>query len=80
MKTITFHGKKFEYDERAPKRYTVQKKIALRESDPAGMYEAINEIFCGKEDEVAQALDDDAEAFGDLLEAVMLAVGGEAKN
>ena len=34
MKTIQFEGEAYEYDELAPRRWSVQKALALGETDP----------------------------------------------
>ena len=80
MKTLQYDGMTFEYDERAPKRYSVQKALALGASDPAGFYAALDKIFCGHSDEYTERLDDDADKMLELLDRVTLAVGGKAKN
>jgi hypothetical protein len=80
MKTLQYDGMTFEYDERAPKRYSVQKALALGESDPAGFYGALDRIFAGRSDEYAERLGDDSERMLALLDAVSKAVGAKAKN
>ena len=80
MKTVQFDGQTFEYDERAPKRWSVQKALALGESDPAGFYGALDKIFAGRSDEYAERLGDDSERMLALLDAVSKAVGAKAKN
>ena len=80
MKTVQFEGEAYEYDERAPKRWSVQKALALGESDPAGFYGALDKIFAGRSDEYAKRLGDDSERMLGLLDAVSAAVGAKAKN
>lgn len=80
MKTVQFEGSTFEYDERAPKRWSVQKALALGESDPKGFYGALDKIFCGRSDEYAERLGDDSERMLALLDLVSKAVGAQAKN
>lgn len=80
MKSIQFEGETYKYDERAPKRWSVQKALALGDRDPAGFYDALDAIFAGKSDEYAQRLGDDADKMIELLNRVSLATGTEAKN
>lgn len=79
MKSLQFEGHTFKYDERAPKRFSVQKALALGMEDPAKFYGALDTIFAGHSDEYAEILDDDTDKMAELLERVSLAVG-EAKN
>lgn len=80
MNTVQFEGEAYEYDERAPRRWSVQKALALGESDPAGFYGALDRIFAGRSDEYAERLGDDSERMLGLLDAVSKAVGAKAKN
>jgi hypothetical protein len=80
MKTVQFDGQTFEYDERAPKRWSVQKALALGESDPAGFYGALDKIFAGRSDEYAERLGDESERMLALLDVISKAVGAKAKN
>lgn len=80
MKTVQFDGQTFEYDERAPKRWSVQKALALGESDPAGFYGALDKIFAGRSDEYAERLGDESDRMLALLDVISKAVGAKAKN
>ena len=80
MKTVQFDGQTFEYDERAPKRWSVQKALALGESDPAGFYGALDKIFAGRSDEYAERLGDESERMLALLDVISKAVGAKAKS
>lgn len=82
MKTLQYKDKTITYDERAPKRWSVQRALAEGETDPAAFYGAIDAIFGGpgKSNEVAEMFDDEAEAVMEILDRVSLAVGGSAKN
>lgn len=79
MKTIKFQGHEIEYDERKLRSWKVQRMIAA--NGQAGGFEAVDLILCGKSDEIAETLfDDDANVMGDLLNAILDAEGGMAKN
>jgi hypothetical protein len=80
VKTVQFDGQTFEYDERAPKRWSVQKALAMGESDPAGFYGALDKIFAGRSDEYAERLGDESERMLALLDVISKAVGAKAKN
>lgn len=80
MKSIQFEGHTFKYDERAPKRWSIQKAMAMGDSNPAAFFEALDKIFLGKSDEYAETLGDDADKMLELFNRVSLAVGEPAKN
>lgn len=78
MRTIEFEGIEVEYDERMTKSYRWQKKALS--GDPSRSIEAIEMLLCGKDEEYAEALGDDAEAMDRLFTAVLEDVGAKAKN
>ena len=65
MKTLEFHGVNVEYDETCIKSWKWQKAIAS--GDDAKILAAIERLFCGKDEEVADALGDDIEVMGELI-------------
>lgn len=69
---IEFRGVEVEYDEKCPKSYIWQKKLA--KSDPA----AIEQLLLGRDEEVAEKLGDDMDAMAELLQAITEDV--KAKN
>ncbi len=79
MKSLQFEGKTVKYDERAPKRWSVQKALAMGAEDPKAFYGALDKIFGGDADKVAEQFDDDADKMLEILDRITLAVG-EAKN
>jgi hypothetical protein len=80
MKSLQFEGKTFKYDERAPKRWSIQKALAIGAEDPKGFYGALDKIFAGRSDEYAEMLDDDADKMLELLNRITIAIGGDVKN
>lgn len=76
MHHITFEGHEIAYDEKKLHSWKVQKQLAKGGADA---YDAVDAILCGKSDEVADLLGDDADKMADLL--VMLgSLSGESKN
>lgn len=82
MRTITFQGHKVKYDERCLRSWKMQRAIARATStgDPNASFEAADTILMGKADEIAELLGDDIDTMGELLQAIVNEVGGEAKN
>lgn len=76
VKTIEFDGEAVEYDDSQLNRWSVQKKLI----DPAGQFEALDEILCGKSDEVAQRLGDSMERMTELLSRIVAINGNAGKN
>ena len=68
-KTITYKGQSIKYDERAPKRFTIQRDLLLAEENPKAYFAALDAIFCGDMDRVIEQLDDSAD---DVLAVVGL--------
>lgn len=79
MKSLQFEGKTFKYDERAPKKYSVQKAIAESMEEPVKIFKALDIIFAGHADEYAEMLDDDMDKMMELFERVSVATG-DSKN
>lgn len=76
MHTISFEGHDITYDAKALKSWKVQKKLARGGADA---YDAVDIILCGKSDDVAEMLGDDADKMTSLL--VMLgSLSGDSKN
>lgn len=73
---FTFEGQTISYDAKALHSWRVQKQLTL---GGAGAYDAVDAILCGKSDEVAELLGDDADKMVELLSALG-AITGEAKN
>lgn len=76
MHTISFEGHDISYDAKALKSWKVQKKLARGGADT---YDAVDIILCGKSDEVAALLDDDADKMMELLTAIG-SISSAAKN
>lgn len=77
MRSIEFRGKTFEYDETRTKSYKWQKKLAAGGQE--GAMSALEDLLCGRDEEYADMLDDDAEAMQELV-AAMVADNNESKN
>lgn len=76
MHTITFEGHDITYNAKSLKSWKVQKQLARGGADA---YDAVDVILCGKSDEVAEMLGDDADKMTELL--VMLgSLSGDSKN
>lgn len=80
MAKVKFEGKQYFYDETAIRRYSVVKKISRYNTDPAGFFDALDELFAGKADEYAEALGDDFEKMSELFAAIMQDQGEPVKN
>ena len=63
IKTITFEGHEFEYEQREAKSYRNIKRIARAKEDPNVVFDVAESLFCGKDEEYAELLDDD---FGNI--------------
>lgn len=68
MRTIEFKGIEVEYDETVTKKWSWQK--ALASNDTAKGLDAIDRLLCGRSDEYAEMLDDDADAMRELITAI----------
>lgn len=68
MRTIEFRGVIVEYDEKCIKSWKWQK--ALASGDEARGVRAIENLFLGKDEEIADALGDDIETMGELIAAI----------
>ncbi len=77
MKSIEYQGVTVEYDERCVKSWKWQKKLASGEMSK--IMKAVEELLCGKDEEVADAIGDDIDTMQDLLAAITQQIG-EAKN
>lgn len=80
IKTITFEGHEFEYEQREAKSYRNIKRIARAKEDPNVVFDVAESLFCGKDEEYAELLDDDFGKFGELIGAVFTNEGEAAKN
>ena len=76
--TFEFEGKKFECVPAAVKNYKVQKAMANGEKNPLGMYNAIELVFNGRDEEYADMLGGTIDKLSELYVAAVEAVG--AKN
>ncbi len=54
-----------DYDELTS--YKTNKQFARSESDPAGMFEAYERVFAGRDEEYAEALGGSVEAIGRMM-------------
>ena len=69
MRTMEFRGVEVEYDETCVKSWKWQKAIA---SGYVGKsVAAIERLFCGRDEEVADKIGDDFETFTELVAAIM---------
>ncbi len=75
-KTIDFDGATIEYDDAKLNSWSVQKRLVTA----AGQFEAMDEILCGKSDEVAQRLGDSMERMTELLSRIVAINGNAGKN
>lgn len=78
MRTIKFRGHEIQYDERSLKSWKLQRQIAS--AGNAAAFDAADVILMGKADEVAELLGDDIDAMGELLQEIVVELGGTAKN
>lgn len=69
MRTIDFRGVKVEYDDSCTKSWKWQKAVAS--GDMSRTISAIERLLCGRDEEYADALGDDAEAMTALISAVI---------
>lgn len=77
MRTIEFKGVKVGYDEKCVKSWKWQKAVAS--GDQSRAITAIEQLLCGRDEEYAEQLDDDADDMGALLQAVLQDMQG-SKN
>lgn len=76
--THTFRGVEVPYDFKALHRWSVQKALTGAKG-PAPFFDAIDQVLCGKSDEVAEALGDDTDVMGELM-SELVALDKESKN
>lgn len=69
----------FEVDADALKSYKTMKQLAQAEANPAGMFEAIERIYAGRDEEYMERLGDVAR-IGELNDAAIKAVAGAKKS
>ena len=74
--TIEFEGIEVEYDPKKLNSWKVQKMIAKGGEGP---FDALDVILCGKSDEVAEQLGDDASKMTELVN-MLVALSPTAKN
>lgn len=79
MKTITFNDQEITFDDDKFTDWKIQRAIA-NSHNPEGIYDACDEILCGKADEIAEALGGKIGTMLELMKAISEAVGDEAKN
>lgn len=65
-----------DYDELVS--YKTNKQFARSETDPAGMFEAYERVFAGRDEEYVEALGGSVEAIGRIMQAAFEAA--QAKN
>ena len=81
MRTIEFRGVTVEYDETCPKKWKWQKAIASGDTGKA--VNAIEQLFFGKDDDIAESLGGEFEVMTELVEAIMEEINkgkGKEKN
>ena len=76
MRTIEFRGVTVEYDETCPRKWKWQKAIASGNGPKS--ISAIEELFCGKDEEISEELGGDFQTMTELVAAIMEDM--EAKN
>lgn len=74
----TFRGLEVEYDYKAIHKWSVQKALTGAKG-PQAMFDGIDEILCGRSDEYAEQLGDEAEAMTELVSELM-SLDKDAKN
>lgn len=83
-RTIDFNGVTVEYDWALMHKWSFQRKINGGRSDPAGFYDACDELLLGRSDEVAATLSATSDEPEDaLMVRLIRAIGdepGTAKN
>lgn len=65
-KTIEFEGHEFEYDVAEAKDYRNLKRVMKAATNPSGLFDAMEKIFAGKDEEYAEVLGGDFEKLGQL--------------
>lgn len=76
--SFEYNGQTFECDEKACQSYVNTKRITEMEKDPIAAFDALEEIFAGKDEEYAEMLGGAASELFALYLAAAEAVG--AKN
>ena len=74
MASIEFRGKTVEYDEKCPKSYRWQKMVTRSDM------RAIEDLFLGKDEEVAQLFGDDADVMQELVLTIIQDSSQQSKN
>lgn len=75
-KTISFEGIEVEYDDSQLNKWSIQKQLTTLD----GQFVALDRIFCGKSDEIAEKLGDDMGQMMSLLQRVVAVNGNAGKN
>lgn len=76
VKSLNFDGIEVEYDDSQLNKWSVQKQLATA----GGQFEAMDKILCGKSDEVAEKLGDEAPRMTELLQRIATVENLTAKN
>ena len=71
MRELEYKGVAVAYDEASLKKYSVQKKLAKGAKDPGGLFEALETIFVGKDEDYVEALGGGESVMGELIKAVL---------
>ena len=79
MKTITFNGQEITFDDDKLTDWKIQRAMT-NSHDLEGIFNACDEVLCGKADEVAEALGGKMDTMTDLMKAIAESAGDEAKN
>ena len=74
MKTITFNGQEITFDDDKLTDWKIQRAMT-NSHDLEGIFNACDEVLCGKADEVAEALGGKMDTMTDLMKAIAESAG-----
>lgn len=77
--SIDYNGVTVTFDVSQVVSWKNNKAIANFQNNPAGFFDAVDRIMCGKSDEVVEQLGDDMAVMSDVISQIYAKVGG-AKN
>lgn len=79
MKKITFHDYEITFDDEKLNNWKIQRAMT-NSHNLEGIFNACDEVLCGKADEIAEALGGKMETMTELMKEIAESVGAEAKN
>lgn len=79
MKTITFNEQEITFDDEKLTDWKIQRAMA-NTHDLEGIFNACDEVLCGKADEIAEALGGKMDTMTELMKAIAESAGDESKN